>query len=236
MNIIFRNAVFVVALFLSINSFAQTDGLGTWDFFYGKVNLNKKWFLFLEPHLFAQKVKHDFNYYEYNAGVGYNLPKNIILSFAVGHYSTYQSDGDFKLPLLNNEFRVWEQIATTNFIGRLKIEQRYRLEQRYTSASGYRNRFRFRVNAVLPLNHKVLTAKTLYLASSDEIFITNEQPFFEQNWLFIGLGYQVSPHLAFHAGWLNRLNQSINHDTYWKNYFQTACIFAIDVYKKHPIS
>jgi hypothetical protein len=232
MNCIYRKAIVAIALLLSLSSFAQTEGLGTWDIIYGKYNFNKKWYAFFEPHLYSQKVKHDFSYYEYNLGVGYNLPKNVSVSMAVGHYVTYQSDGDFKTPLLNDEFRIWEQLSATNYIDRIKVEQRYRFEQRFTSSSGYRNRFRYRLNTVVPLNHNSLRAGTLYSGISDEIFITNETPFFEQNWLFMGMGYQLTGHTALQVGWLNRFNQTPAHVVFWKNYIQTSFLFTIDGYKK----
>lgn len=45
-------------------------------------------------------------------------------------------------PYVNDEFRIWQQLVLTNNIGRIKLEHHYRIEQRFTSNAGYRNRFR----------------------------------------------------------------------------------------------
>ncbi|MES2003573.1 MAG: DUF2490 domain-containing protein [Bacteroidota bacterium] len=228
-----RVAIVWMALFLSADTaYTQTEGMGSWMFFYGKVKFNQKWFAFLEPHLLTQKPYHDYNYYEYNAGLGYTLSKSVNFTAAFGQYETYQPDGDFKSPLQNNEFRLWEQVAVNSYIGRIKVENRYRLEQRYTSASGYRNRFRYRLAATVPLNHTVQKAGTVFFNWSDEIFITNEAPYFETNWLYTGVGYQFTDHLSLQAGWLNKFNQSISHVTYWKNYLQTSCVFTINAFRQ----
>jgi hypothetical protein len=47
----------------------------------------------------------------------------------------------------------------TNNIGRVKLEHRYRIEQRFTSNAGYRNRFRYRINAIVPSITKRSKAK-----------------------------------------------------------------------------
>ena len=240
MNIIFRNAVFVVALFLSINSFAQTDGLGTWNVVSTKFTFNKKWSAFAEAQLRSQKVIHDFNYYEYKAGIGYNFPKTLSVLFAMGRYATFQPDGDFKKPYANDEFRIWEQFVLNNNIGRVKLEHRYRIEQRFTSFAGYRNRFRYRINAIVPFNNTNVINKTWYASVFNEVFVTNEAPYFEQNRIFLGLGYQFNEHVTVLAGWLNRFDQSLTNVPSWKNYFQTNLIFSIAEFKsgreRHPSS
>jgi len=138
----YRKAIFVMALFLSANVFSQTSGLGTWNVISSKFTFNKKWSILAEAQVRSQKVVYDFNYYEYKAGVGYNFPKTLSVLFAMGHYATFQPDGNFKKPYANDEFRMWEQFVLTNNIGRIKLEHRYRIEQRFTSFAGYRNRFR----------------------------------------------------------------------------------------------
>jgi hypothetical protein len=218
--------ILLMCIVFSINSFSQGPGLRTWDFFYGKYNFNKNWFAFLEPHVTTEHAVHDFNYYEYNLGIGRSLSKSVSISGAIGQYKTFQNEGFFEKPLLADEFRIWEQLSYTTYLSRLKIEQRYRLEQRFIS-TGYRNRLRSRLALTLPLNHSTLAPHTFYTATSNEFFLTNEAPFFDQNWLFLGIGYQVNAHVGFHVGWLNRLNQSAAYVVTWRNYLQTALFFSV---------
>ncbi len=191
-----------------------------------------------EAQLRSQQVIHDFNYYEYKGGVGYNFPKTLSVLFAMGHYGTFQPDGDFKKPVISDEFRIWEQFVLTNNIGRVKLEHRYRVEQRFTSNLGYRNRFRYRINALVPFNNKEIKSKTWYASLFNEVFLANDGPYFEQNRVFYGLGYQVNNKMTVLIGILNRFDQSISHTTSFKSYFQTNLIFSFDEFKsgreRHP--
>ena len=238
MNCFFRKAIFGVALFLSLTSFAQTSGLGTWNVVSTKFTFNKQWSALAEAQVRSQQAIYNFNYYEYKAGIGYHFPKTVAVLFAMGHYGTFQPDGDFKKPYVNDEFRMWEQFVLTNNIGRVKLEHRYRIEQRFTSNAGYRNRFRYRINAIIPLNNKEIKDKTWYTSVFNEIFVTNEAPYYEQNRVFIGGGYQFNNHFTILAGWINRFDQSIGNVPSWKNYFQTNFLISIDEFKsgreRHP--
>lgn len=230
-----------MALFIGQRAFSQTDGLGTWNVLSAKMTFNKTWSIFAEAQLRSQQVVHDFNYYEYKAGLGYNFPKTVSVLLAMGHYGTYQPTGNFKTPAINEEFRIWEQFVLENNIGRVKLEHRYRIEQRFTSQFGYRNRFRYRINAIVPLNDKVIKPGTWYTSVFNEMFVTNEDPYFEQNRVFAGLGYQFNTRTTVLAGWLNRFDQSPGtHNTTWKNYWQTNLIISINEFKsgreRHPSS
>jgi hypothetical protein len=225
-------AFLFIFIFYTATAFSQTSGLGTWEIINGRYNVNKQWFGFVEGHLYTQKLVHDINYYELNIGAGYVASKNVTLVFGVGQYETYQPDGDFKSPIVNDEHRIWEQLSLVNFIGRVRIEQRYRLEQVFSSARGYRNRLRYRPGVNIPINHATLKPGTFYASASNEFFITNESPFYDQDWLFVGGGCQITSHLNLQIGWMNRMNQSASAVPTWKNYFHTTLQFVID----HPVS
>ncbi len=236
----FYRAIFPVALLLSLQTAAQTDGIGTWNVVSAKITFNERWNVMAEAQMRSQKVINDFNYYEYKAGVGYNFLKTLSALFAMGHYATFQPDGNFKKPYANDEFRIWEQFTLTNNIGRVKLEHRYRIEQRFTSFAGYRNRFRYRINAIVPINNKEIKSKTWYASFFNEVFVTNEGPYFEQNRIFLGAGYQFNNRVTVLAGLLNRFDQSLTYIPTWKNYFQTNLIISIDDFKsgreRHPSS
>lgn len=227
-----------MAFVFSLSANAQSPRLGTWNVVSTKFTFNKQWSMLAEAQVRSQKIIGDFNYYEYKAGVGYNFPKSVSVLLAMGHYNTFQPDGNFKKPYVNDEFRIWQQFVLTNNIGRIKLEHRYRIEQRFTSNAGYRNRFRYRINAILPLNNREIKDKTWYTSVFNEMFVTNEVPFFEQNRVFVGGGYQFNKNFTILAGWINRFDQSLTNIPTWKNYFQTNLIFSIDEFKsgreRHP--
>ena len=132
-----------IVVFLTSFSFGQSVDLGSWNILNIKYNLNNKWSLFGETQLRSLKFYSHFHYYEYKGGFNFKAYKNVQLSLGLGSYQTYKEGGNFVLPKNNDEFRVWPQILLTQSIGLLKIEQRYRVEMRFTS-NGYRNRFRYR--------------------------------------------------------------------------------------------
>jgi len=124
-------------------SYGQTASLGTWNILNLKYNLNNKWSLFGEAQVRSLKFYNYFHYYEYKGGFNFKAYKNVQLSLGLGSYQTFKEGGNFVLPKNNDEFRIWPQVLLSQSMGKLKTEQRYRVELRFTNA-GYRNRFRYR--------------------------------------------------------------------------------------------
>jgi hypothetical protein len=228
---------FFLCFFTTIH--AQTPGLGTWNVISSKYTFNKKWSAFFEAQLRSQQFYDNFHYHEFKGGVGYNLPKNLSLLFAVGKYNTYQPTGSFKTPMLANEIRIWQQLVLNNNINRLKIEHRYRFEQRFVNDT-YRNRFRYRLNAILPINNLVVQEKTWYLSLSNEIFLNNRGLFFEQNRIFVGGGYEINDQVTIQGGWLNRFDNLGNGVEIKKNFLQLSLLLSFSEAKsgreRHPSS
>ena len=114
---------------------------------------------------------------------------------AGGRYSTSDYNDLYAKPL-NVEKRLWEQITLTQYSHRLKLEHRYRIEQRWLrfgdGSTDFRQRLRYRFNAFLPLNKKTLAAGTVFLSAYDEIFLNPKGPVFERNRVYGGVGYQFS--------------------------------------------
>jgi hypothetical protein len=100
------------------------------------------------------------------------------------------------------------------------------VEQRFTS-SGYHNRFRYRINAIYPLNRKELSAHTLFLSLFEEVLLNNKAPNFEQNRIFAGFGYKFSPQLTVQTGWINRYDVSLTNITSHKNFLQVTLLFSL---------
>ena len=95
----FYASITVMAAMLTVaTAFTQTPGLGTWNVISSKITFNKQWSALAEAQLRSQQVINNFNYYEYKAGIGYNFPKAVSVLFAMGHYATFQPDGNFKKP------------------------------------------------------------------------------------------------------------------------------------------
>ncbi len=228
--------VALMALFFSMNALAQTDGLGTWNLLNVKKTFNEKWNAFFEGQLRSQKIYNDFNYHEYKGGIGYNIAKQFNITVAAGQYVTYMPVGNFK-NVTSSEFRFWQQFTLTNNLNRVKIEHRYRIEQRWTSAE-YRNRFRYRLSVLVPFNKKKIETGTVYGSVSNEIFLTNVKPYFERNRFAIGIGYVFDDHFTLQSGYLRQYDYRMTGNSTGKDYLQTSLLFTLNEHKsnmeRHP--
>ena len=206
----------LVAICLFILPLAKVAGqsldLGTWNVVNLKLNTSEKWSFFGEAQLRSLRFYNHFHYYEYKGGVNYSLHKAVKVSLAAGSYQTYAEGGNFKLPKNNNEFRLWPQLIIFNNINRLKLEQRYRVEMRWTS-NGYRNRFRYRIGASYPFGKKVNGYQPFSASITNELFFTDREPYFERNRMQFSLNYRATLGTTLQIGFLHQFDYRINDET-----------------------
>ncbi len=221
---------YLMAILFFIPSIVQGQNadLGSWNILNLKYNLDTKWSVFGEAQLRSLKFYNNFHYYEYKGGVNYKVSKNLKLSLGAGSYQTYKEGGDFVLPKNNNEFRIWPQVILFQSIGKVKIEQRYRAELRFTS-SGYRNRFRYRLGASYPFGKERKEYKPFQLSASNELFFTDREPYFERNRLLLAFTYKPSKATSLQVGYLHQFDYKINDET-GRDFFQLG--YFIELFRK----
>jgi hypothetical protein len=221
-----RKTLFVaVVVILSTTVAAQTPGLGTWNLVNVTADLKKNWTGFFEAQIRSQKFYNNFHYHEYKGGIGYDVAKNFNITLAAGQYVTYTSHGNLDT-VTSSELRVFQQFTLKNSVSRVKLDHRLRNEQRWTS-NGYRNRYRYRISATIPINKKEMDKGSVYLNTSNEIFLTNVKPHFERNRFFGGLGYVFSDLFTLQSGILRQYDYSKSGSTTLKNYLQVSLIFRV---------
>ncbi len=201
--------------FLSIwflTSTAQTVNIGSWNTLNIKYTQSEQWSLFAEAQLRSLRFYDDFHYYEYKGGINYKAGKNIALTIGAGSYQTFAEGGNFVEPKNNDEFRLWPQINVFQTIGKIKIEQRYRAEQRFTS-NGYRNRFRYRLGASYSFGKEKSGFKPYQISASNEIFFTDNEPYFERNRALLAFNLKVSRASTIQVGYLKQFDYKINDET-----------------------
>jgi hypothetical protein len=206
-----RFLLFACMLFSSLLR-GQTFDLGSWNVLNIKYTHSEKWSLFGEAQLRSLKFYDNFHYHEIKGGINYRVQKNVSFTLASGSYQTYREGGDFVLPKNNDEFRVWPQIVLSQSIGKLKVEQRYRSEFRFTS-NGYRNRFRYRVGLSLPFGKETNGYKPYLMSLSNELFFTDNEPYFERNRIQLSFNYKVSKSSSVQVGYLHQFDYRINDET-----------------------
>lgn len=214
---------------VSINtSTAQTSDLSSWNILNLKYNHTEKLSFFGEAQLRSLKFYDNFHYYEYKLGINNKAHKNILLTLGAGSYQTYKEGGDFVLPKNNDEFRLWPQVILFQTFGKLKIEQRYRSEFRFTS-NGYKNRFRYRFGLSYLLGKDKRGYKPFQISVSDEIFFTNNEPYFERNRLLFAFNYKPSKTATIQIGYLNQFDYKIN-DEIGRDFMVVG--FYYDIFRK----
>jgi len=218
--------LFLALVFSSNALFAQNFDLGSWNILNLKYNASDKWSIFGEAQLRSLKFYDHFHYYEYKGGITYKIDKNAVLSLGAGSYQTYKEGGSFVTPKNNNEFRLFPQISVFQSFGKLKIEQRYRAELRFTS-NGYRNRFRYRVGLSYSFGTEKEGYKPYQISASNELFFTDKEPYFERNRILIGFAYKPSRATSFQIGYLHQFDYKINDET-GRDFLQIA--YSIEIF------
>jgi len=196
----------LIIFIASLKTTAQN--VGSWNILNLKVELKNGFSLFGEGQLRSLKYYNDFHYHEFKGGLNYKAHKNLVVSMAVGKYDTYGEGGNFEIPKNNAEIRIWPQVVISQEINKLKIENRFRTEMRFTS-KGYRNRFRNRFGVVYPLFAK----KNVELGVFNELFFTNNEPYFERNRFSVNVSHKLNLSNTFMIGYLHQFDYKINDET-----------------------
>jgi hypothetical protein len=210
---------------------AQTFDLGSWNILNLKYNHTEKLSVFAETQLRSLKFYNNYHYYEYKGGINYKVHKDLMLTLGAGSYQTYKEGGNFVLPKNNDEFRLWPQVILFQTIGKFKIEQRYRAEFRFTS-NGYRNRFRYRFGLSYQFGKQKNEYKPFQISASNELFFTDNEPYFERNRSLIALNYKPTKAIILQIGYIHQLDYRINDET-GRDFFQLG--FLIELNRKRSV-
>jgi len=217
-----------ILLCISTSSFAQSSDLGSWNVLNLKYTFNDKMSVFGEAQLRSLKFYDDFHYYEYKGGFDFKALKNLKLTLGAGSYQTYKEGGNFLTPKNNNEFRIWPQVILSQKLGAFTVEQRYRAEFRYTS-NGYRNRYRYRLGLSYPFGKESKGFKPFQVSASNELFFTNNEPYFERNRVLLACNYKPSKATTLQIGYLHQFDYKINDET-GRDFLQIG--YYIEIFRK----
>ncbi len=118
------------------------------------------------------------------------------------------------------EHRPWQQVQWLEKKKGFNLAQYFRIEERYrrtivanelTDDYAFNWRFRYNFAITIPLKGNQVVAKTPFLFLNDELHINAGKRivnnYFDQNRLFIGVGYQFTSHLNAQIGYLNVFQQ-----------------------------
>ena len=193
--------------FLHAQENIKDKNLGTWNTFNIQYSFAPKWGAMLELQTRINKPFHELNYYEQKGGIYYNINKNFQVLLGIGHYGTHDIDNFSDGPIVR-EARIWQQFIISQYLSRLKFEHRFRIEERWQNRI-FANRFRYRIQLAVPINHEKIEAKTFFVTAFNEVFLTTKMPHFMRNRAYIGMGYQINKTFALQAGLIHQYNYNL---------------------------
>ena len=205
---------------------SQEREWGNWLMYFGQNRLSEKYSIHSELQ-YRNHTLAPVNIEQLltRLGVNYHLKPNAMVTAGIGYISSHSYDGE-ETSLVSEEFRVWQQFISTQNIGRVKLEHRYRLEQRWIG-DVYRNRARYRIMLFIPFNKPKMEAGTWFLGLYDEVFLNTKSAFFDRNRLYGAIGYQLNKSTGFQLGILNQALDPAD-----KMYLQLAVVYNPDFRKR----
>ena len=196
---------FLLVLFLTANVNAQKTDTGNWFLYFGNQKINNRWNWHNEVQYRNFNFAGDLEQLLLRTGIGYNLTENnnnILLGYAYVHSEPYIAGTDDKLE--TDEHRIFQQFITKQQFGRVYIQHRYRVEERFIN-DDFKLRFRYFLSLNVPINKKALDKNAIYASAYNEIFLNTEQNQFDRNRLYGGIGYCFSKNIKVEAGIMSQM-------------------------------
>lgn len=207
----------VILFFLPFTAYAQKTDVGNWFIYFGNQKINSRWNWHNEVQYRNFNFIGDLQQLLLRTGIGYNLTENnnnILLGYGFINSQRYLPNSDQKVG--TDEHRIYQQFITRQSFGRVFVQHRYRLEERFLP-DDFQMRFRYFLSFNVPINHKIMTNKTFYASAYNEIFVNKQGTYFDRNRLYGALGYVIDKNFRVEAGFMAQTLQNTN-----RNQFQIA--------------
>ena len=196
---------FFVALFFTANANAQNTDAGNWFLYFGNQKINKRWNWHNEVQYRNYNLAGDLEQLLLRTGMGYNLSENnntVLLGYAFVHSEPYIAGTDKKSN--TNEHRIFQQFITKEKFGRVNIQHRYRVEQRFMEED-YKMRLRYFLSLNVPLTKKEMEKNVVYASAYNEIFINTKANYFDRDRVYGGIGYCFNTNFKVEAGVMTQI-------------------------------
>lgn len=196
------------------NLLAQKSDVGNWFIYFGNQKINNKLNWHNEVQCRNFNFAGDLQQLLLRTGVGYNLTENnnnVLLGYAFINSQRYLPSSNDKVG--SDEHRIYQQFITRQNFGRVFLQHRYRIEERFLK-DDFQVRFRYLLGINIPLNNKTMTDKTLYVSAYNEIFINAESPVFDRNRLYGALGYNINKNFKVEVGFMAQTLEKTNRNQF----------------------
>lgn len=197
-----RAGLMLALILISLPTFSQSivnNEVGGWLMFFNRIRFHEKWSMHNEIQDRYYNVSGKGEQLLIRSGFNYHYSNQLWLTAGYGYIENYPINdiGGSKLV----EHRIWQQGMYFHALGRVALEHRGRMEQRFIG-DNYRNRVRYRLLATLPLNNFRMQPNTVFLAAYNEIFLHVENSPYDRNRLYGAAGYQFTTGTNFQAGYM----------------------------------
>ncbi len=220
-------SIILAMLVLSKFAAAQRSDMGNWFIYFGNQQLSKKWFWWNEVQYRNYNFAGDLQQLLVRTGISYNLSENnnnVLLGYGFIHSENYKPGTADKTG--TDEHRIYQQFITRQNFGRVFLQHRYRIEERFLPTD-FQMRFRYFLAFNIPLNKKTMAAKTVYLSAYNEIFLNAQNAIFDRNRLYGALGFVINKNFRVEAGIMAQTQEKTN-----RNQFQLVLFNNLPLYHK----
>lgn len=187
-------------------AFTQDSPIGNWINYFGNKKINNTW-----------NWHHEIQYRNYNAigdleqllirtGIGYNLTENnnnVLLGYGYILSDNYIPNTKNKFQV--HEHRIYQQFVTKQTAWKLKLQHRYRFEQRFVGDQSIKYRFRYALGLKYPLDFISSEKRAYYLTFYNELFVDAKERAFDRNRVFGGLGCKINKNVRFEVAYMNQI-------------------------------
>lgn len=191
--------------FITTVGISQNSETGNWFLYFGNQKINKKWSFHNELQYRNYNFVGDLEQLLIRTGIGYDLSENnnnILLGYAFVHSEKYITGTDIKNN--TNEHRIFQQFISKQEFGRVKIQHRYRFEQRFID-SNFKMRFRYFLSLNVPVNKTVMEKNAVYVSAYNEIFINTKRTQYDRNRIYGGVGYCFNKNFKMEVGLMSQI-------------------------------
>jgi hypothetical protein len=218
-----------VGVVLSQGGRAEFEPLGTnlWLGSYNKFRLSEKWFWRAEFHYrrggfdgtpYVGRMAQIYNRHAINYIVS---PKFNVAYGVVLRLDFTPDPGNIDFEHVIPEPRLWHEYMFVMPFSRFQLFHRIRIEHRWSRGSRvdnpewiYRDRWRYKIYAQIPLNKSYLGSGTLFFNPDAEIIMQSGKTVggsaLEDLRLYPSLGYIVSPQVTYTAGMMYTMGQRLS--------------------------
>ena len=211
------NRVLIVVIFFTVvakGTVAQNTDVGNWFIYFGNQPINKKFNWHNEVQYRNYNVVGDLQQLLLRTGIGYNLTENnnnILLGYGYIQSKNYIPNKTEKIT--THEHRVFQQFINRQNIGKVFLQHRYRVEERFLK-DDFQMRFRYFLAVNIPFGKKTMAPQTIYASAYNEIFVNAQNTYFDRNRLYGGIGYIFNKYIKAEVGFMAQTLQTRNRNQF----------------------